>query len=145
MYAIANQKGGVGKTTTAVNLAACVAEAGLRFVAGRHRPSPVQRDGRASGCPRTARRPSTTCSGGEATIEEIALPTQIENLWLAPAGPDLAGATAVELPAHRRLGDNAEGGARDGALALPRSRCWTARPHSARSPSTRSPSIARTE
>jgi chromosome partitioning protein len=95
VYAIANQKGGVGKTTTAVNLAACVAEAGFESLLVDIDPQCNATVG--LGMPKDSERTVYEMLRGEATIEEITLPTAIEHLWLAPAGPDLAGAT-VELP-----------------------------------------------
>src|SRR3989440_11574773 len=95
VYAIANQKGGVGKTTTAVNLAACVAEAGYDSLLIDIDPqcNATLGLGLAKDAPITI----YDALVGSASIEEIVVPSSIEHLWVAPAGPDLAGAT-VELP-----------------------------------------------
>jgi chromosome partitioning protein len=95
VYALANQKGGVGKTTTAVNLAACVAEAGYDSLL-------VDIDPQANatialGIGKDAPRTVYDLLIGAATLDELVIPTSIEHLSIAPAGPDLAGAT-VELP-----------------------------------------------
>src|SRR2546421_1358072 len=95
VYAIANQKGGVGKTTTAVNLAACVAEAGYESLLVDIDPQSNATIGLGVG-----KDGATTVYDvllGEASLPDVVVATAIEHLWLAPAGPDLAGAT-VELP-----------------------------------------------
>src|SRR5919201_756590 len=82
IYALANQKGGVGKTTTAVNLAACLAEAGERALV-------VDLDPQAnatSGLGERANGTSTYDLLDGAPLEEL-------------AKPKLAGAT-VELTRH---------------------------------------------
>jgi chromosome partitioning protein len=95
VYAIANQKGGVGKTTTAVNLAACVAEAGYPALLVDIDPQCNATLGLGFG--KDARVTVYDVLVGSASLEEVIIPTTIDNLAIAPAGPDLAGAT-VELP-----------------------------------------------
>ena len=95
IYAIANQKGGVGKTTTAVNVAACIAEAGYGTLL-------VDIDAQANATVGLGvakdRSPNVyDVLSGAATADEALVETDIPNLTLLPAHPDLA-AASVELP-----------------------------------------------
>jgi chromosome partitioning protein len=109
VYALANQKGGVGKTTSAVNLAACLAEAGERTLV-------VDLDPQAnatSGLGERANGSSTYDLLDGAALTELVRPTRFPNLELVPSKPELAGA-AVEL-AHRTDGERYLGEALVGA------------------------------
>lgn len=95
IFAVANQKGGVGKTTTAVNLAACVAEAGYPTLL-------VDIDPQANatvGVGLTKKESPTVYDvfSGEVKAADAVHASAIDNLSVLPSTPDLAGAN-VELP-----------------------------------------------
>ncbi len=101
VLAVVNQKGGVGKTTTAVNLAAYLADAGRPTLL-------VDLDPQANASSAyggTGRRPHVydALVGGAAAKEALA-PTEIAHLALLPSGPDLVGAEVelVDLPSRER-------------------------------------------
>jgi chromosome partitioning protein len=93
VFAVVNQKGGVGKTTTAVNLAASLAAS--------ERPTllidldPQANASSAFGLTKPPRQVYDALIGG-CVMKEVVVPTELSFLKLVPSGPDLVGAE-VEL------------------------------------------------
>jgi chromosome partitioning protein len=95
IIAVVNQKGGVGKTTTAVNLAASVAAAEKKTLLLDMDPQ-----GNASSGvgirPRSVERSVYDCLIGRAALRDVIVPTAIKSLFVAPATQDLV-AAEIEL------------------------------------------------
>lgn len=95
IVAVVNQKGGVGKTTTAVNLAASVAVADVSTLLVDLDPQGNASSG-VGVAPRTITRSIYDCLIGQATLEDVVIKTAVPGLDVLPATRDLV-AVDVEL------------------------------------------------
>ena len=95
VLAVANQKGGVGKTTTAVNVASCLAEVGYKTLLVDLDPQGNATTGVGID-PRTLYSSMYQVLVGQKTIEETIIETPIQRLFVVPSNLDLAGAE-IEL------------------------------------------------
>jgi chromosome partitioning protein len=101
VISIANQKGGVGKTTTAVNLGAALAELGFRVLVIDLDPQGNATTGMGISHRNVAGSIYDVIMN-DASIDDCVEPTSVRNLFVVPATIDLAGAEIELVPAFSR-------------------------------------------
>ena len=101
VMAIANQKGGVGKTTTAVNLSACLAELGFRVLVVDLDPQGNATTGLGVN-PRNLQISMYDVLLGDRSLDDCIEPTSVRGLFVAPSSLDLAGAEIELVPVFSR-------------------------------------------
>ena len=95
IYALANQKGGVGKTTTAVNLGAYLSSCGLKVLLVDIDPQSNATSSLGI-VKRQVKQSTYQALAEQCSLAETVRPTEWDKLYLAPASPNLAGAE-IEL------------------------------------------------
>ncbi len=101
VIAVANQKGGVGKTTTAVNLGACLADLGYRTLVVDLDPQGNASTGLGINI-RGLQASMYDVILNDVPIEDCVEASSVRNLFVAPASLDLAGAEIELVPAFSR-------------------------------------------